>query len=228
MTTANTTSASMIARVRDIVLDPSPGRVFLDAELLRILNQGQAVVADAMPSLFEQYGQMSLARGAHQSIPHAWLRFLGVVANTNAQTGAAIRLANMEDLEQTRPTWATPTLSSGQPVQYYLVDPSLPRSFYVYPAPASGSTHHVMVRYVPAPAALTGASNELLSLPDYAVNILLDWVLSRVYTKDGAFPHGREMAASYHQRYLDGVAMLRQVDTVHAPTPLRRRAASRA
>ena len=219
---ASIRTADVIQRVRDVVLDPAPGEVWNDVELIGWINEAQVVTANALPHLMERYGRMTLRVSALQTIPDEWDRLLGVVANDpRTRGGARIKLTNIRDIDHVNEDWATETVAANAPFRYYMTDPASPRNFYIVPKPASTSDQ-VFVRYAATPKKLAGSSNEVLSLPDHVINCVLDYTLARVYSKAGVFQDGREKSTLYHQRFLMCVGKAGQIDSLFHPNMLMR------
>ena len=225
---ASIRTVDVIRRVRDIVLDPDPGEVWDDEELVGWINEAQVVTANALPHLMERYDTMKNLRvQALQTIPDEWDRLLGVVANTPARGGDRIKLTNIRDMDHIRESWPTETVKANMPFEYYMTDPASPRNFYLVPIPAATSDS-VYVRYAATPRKLiydkdvSSTLTEVLSLPDHVINCVLDYTLSRVYSKTGVFDDGREKSTLYHQRFLMCVGKAGQIDSLFHPNMLMR------
>lgn len=204
-----------IQRVQDILQDTTGVR-WPSQELIRYLNDAQNEVVLHKPDASADNTVMPMTPGTRQRVPAGALRLLDVVRNmglTGSAPGNAVTLLGRGVLDAQRRTWHSDP--PGESVDHYLYDPRDPKTFYVYP-PASDPAGHLEVIISTAPAAVTELEDEL-TLDDIYINVLIDYVLYRAYSKDADFAANLERAMTHYQAFATALGIKTASDYQFVP-----------
>ena len=180
------TVVSLLLRVRDTLQDTTGVR-WLDAELLRYVNDAQREIINLRPDASSTTANVDLVAGTAQTIPTAGLRLIKVVRNMSAAGGSAtgkraIRIVDREILDTQEPNWHDPTVSGDAThvsvVKHYIFDEDDPRRFYVYPGVlvTNASACFVEIVYSAAPTEITSTSTAI-QVDDIYANAIIDFTL---------------------------------------------------
>lgn len=207
-------ASEIIARVTDILQDKTNVR-WTEAELIQWINDAQREVVMYRPEAYSVNTTFQLASNqTKQTLPAAAMRLLDVIRNmgNGATAGRAIRLIQREILDAQRPDWHSDTASSE--IKHYMFDSRDPRSFYVYPKPASST--YIELLYTAIPAAITNSSGTLTVRDDF-LNSLVDYVCFRAYTKDAEYAANGQRAVAHYQAFATAMGIKSQVDVAFGP-----------
>ena len=182
-------ASDIIDRAR-IVLNDADGIRWLDAEMLKWINDGQRVIALVRPDASVSNSTLALATGTKQSIPDDGLRLLDVVRNTTG--GRAVRHVDRDVLDTQNPTWHNDTSSAT--IKNYIYDNRDPKNFYVYPPAASGASLNIIYSKNPTDVTTTSSA---VAVADVYADPLLNYVLHRAYSKDAEFAQNFQLSANY-------------------------------
>jgi len=220
------TVVSLLLRVRDTLQDTTGVR-WLDAELLRYVNDAQREIINLRPDASSTTANVDLVAGTAQTIPTAGLRLIKVVRNMSAAGGSAtgkraIRIVDREILDTQEPDWHDPTVSGDAThvsvVKHYIFDEDDPRRFYVYPGVlvTNASACFVEIVYSAAPTEITSTSTAI-QVDDIYANAIIDFVLYRAYMKDAEFAGNNQRASSHYQLFVGSVTQGGQVSIMVSP-----------
>ncbi len=207
------TGANLISRIQDTLQDTTGVR-WVEAELLRYINDGQREVVNFRPEAAADHSNVQLATGTEQSIPDVALSLIKVVRNMSATGGSAtgkrsIRLVDGEVLNSIEPDWHDPTVTGdaahGSVIKHYVYDPDDPRRFYVYPGVKSGSNAYVELVTARNPTDLSATSSTIY-IDDIYGNPLVDYVLFRCYMKDSEFAGSQQRANTHYQLFVSSLS----------------------
>lgn len=208
-------AAALITRANDILQDLTEVRWTL-AEKLRWLSDMQRTIVLYLPEAHNINGAIPLVGGAtKQTLPPAALQLIRLTCNLGADgltPGRAIRLVDREILDAQVPTWHTD--AAGTEIKHYVFDKLDPKTFYVYPRPASAL--QVGAVYSTAPAELT-APTDTLALDDSYAGPLLDGLLYRCYSKDAEYAKNPALAATYYQSFVAALGIRSNVASADDP-----------
>jgi uncharacterized protein DUF6682 len=222
------TGAELLTRAATVLQDGDHVRWPLP-ELVNWLNDGQRAVIAAKPSANSQSVALTLVEGTRQTLIEAsHLMLLRLPRNLTAATptrlGArAIRPVSREVLDASEPMWHDrATIPFKKEVRQYVFDEQAPREFYVYPGNDGTGLVEAVVSVLPTLLAATGDPAVIASyaaeigLPEPYGVILLDYILSRAFSKDdvGADP-GR--AAMHMQAFMSALGIKAQVEGAQSP-----------
>ncbi len=214
------TVASLISRVRDVGQD-RVGVQWSDAEILRWLGDAQRAVANFVPGATSKEVKLNVIAGARQELATQGasdaFRLISVLSNAGVygtspnHIWSPIRRGERMDLEESVDDWMKPVDVGSTGFSQWVFDEDDPLAFYLYPAPDDDQNIAVSIVYSAAPDDLTSGGN--LGLRDIYVNAVLDYTLSRVFSKQAAFNVGNmELANSHYQRFLASVGVKLQED----------------
>ncbi len=210
----------VLDRVQDILQDTTGVR-WPETELLRYLNDAQQEVVLQKPDASSENFSMQLRPGTRQVAPPNALRLLDVVRNMGLDgntPGDAVTLIGRGVLDAQRRSWHSDP--STESVHHYIYDARDPKTFYVYP-PVASPPHHLEVVVSTAPNTVMSADEDL-SLDDIYINVLIDYVLYRSYSKDADFAANLERALTHYQAFAQSLGIKTKGDYTFTPRAARR------
>ena len=217
------TATNLLLRIRDTLQDTTGVR-WLDAELLRYMNDAQREIVNLRPDAAADHANVQLATGTEQAIPDVGLRLIKVVRNMSAAGGSAtgkrvIRIVDREILDSQEPNWHDPTVTGDAAhvaiVKHYVFDEDDPRKYYVYPG-VSGNAY-VEIVFSRSPTDFANTSSAVSYLDDIYANAIIDYVLYRAYMKDAEFAGNAQRASSHYQLFAGSVTQGGQVQIMVSP-----------
>ena len=187
------TAATVITRVREILVDEETTKRWSDAELLRHLSDGQRTIARISPDAVQKVAVVQLDEGTRQELPADGESLLTVVRNmgTNGTTpGRAVRIIRRDIIDDQNPNWHSDMKTS---VCYnYIYDPTDSKAFFVYP-PSNGNGY-VEISYCYTPDEVDSLTDEL-DVSNVYVAALTEFVCFRALLKDTDFAAGMQRAS---------------------------------
>ena len=204
------TAASVITRVRELVIDNGDPPRWTDAELLRHLSDGQRAIARAEPTAVQKVATVNLVAGTRQSLPADGESLLTITRNMGiggTTPGRAVRIIRRDIIDDQNPMWHT----DGRvlTVYNYIYDPTDEKAFFVYP-PSNGQGS-VELSYCYQPAELT-ATTDTLDVSDMYVTPLTDYVMFRALQKDSDFAAGMNRARLHFDAFVAFVDVSSDMD----------------
>jgi hypothetical protein len=193
------TVGAVIERAKTILQEQGTGIRWKDGELIEWLNEAYVAVAEQRPDAHSKNDTLELQKGARQTIPSDGARLEELYATSD---GHAIRPMDRPDLDQLRPGWQAE--ASTTEIEFYLLDPRNPESFWVYP-PAENGTK-VEGSYVKTPEqhateSLDEVRDDALSVDDRYAVALTDYVLYRAFAKDAEGQANRSRSQAHYQAF---------------------------
>ena len=198
-----------------VVLNDTTNVRWTKSELLLWFNDAQRAVVNRRPdsnSVNEDYVTAGQAAAANtkQTLPSTGLRLLKVVRNTD---GAAVTHIRQDILDEQVRNWHDTSVPVTD-VRHFIFDDRDPKSFYLYPAPAT--THSVEIVYSVAPADISvsdfDTDVQTIALDDTFANALLDYMLYRAYSKDAEYAENAQRAQNHLQIFESALGMITQAD----------------
>lgn len=194
------TAASVITRVRELLVDTGTSPRWTDAELLRHLSDGQRAIARANPDAVQKVAVVQLVDGTRQSLPADGESLLTITRNmgVNGTTpGRAVRIIRRDIIDDQNPQWHADAKVSA--IYNYIYDPTDSKAFFVYP-PSNGNGH-VEISYCYIPPEISSTATEL-DVDDMYITPLTDYVMFRALQKDADFAAGMQRAQMHFQAFL--------------------------
>lgn len=198
-----------------VVLNDTTNVRWTKSELLLWFNDAQRAVVNRRPdanSVNEDYttvGQ-NAAANTKQTLPAAGLRLLKVVRNVG---GAAVTHIRQDILDEQVRNWHDAS-SPVTDVRHFIFDDRDPKSFYLYPAPAT--THEVEIVYSVAPTDVSisdfDTDVQTIALDDTYANAILDYMLYRAYSKDAEYAENAQRATAHLQIFESSLGVITQAD----------------
>lgn len=171
-------ASSLIADARRILLDPSPGATWLDADLLKYLNKGERAICEAKKETYPVRGPLTLAAGTQQVLPTNGLVLMDLFENI--ASGRRVR----GPVDRTLQDAGAPFYPNATPevdVQEWTKDDRDPTRFAVLP-PNNGSGS-VRALYGAIPTAISAVGNPI-NLGDNYEGALIAFVLATAYAEN--------------------------------------------
>lgn len=173
------------------------------------------MIVSVVPEAFVSVRTVALTPGSYrQTLPADFLRLLDVPRNMGAggtAPGRVIRLIPRLQLDASDPLWMTRT---GDEVEHFLYDFKVPRTFLVYPAPASALSVE-LVGSVSPPEVLS--EDETIPLYDDYLTLLLDYTVFRAFSKDVDSATSSMRAKEYYAMFKAGLDALVQSTAARVP-----------
>jgi hypothetical protein len=216
--------ASDITSRARILLNDIDATRWIDSELFKWINDAQRLVSMMRPDASIATFVMTLIAGTRQTIPSGGFRLLDIIRNVTTVTGTtpldqvvtvpgrSVRIVDREVLDTQDPFWHTATGSAE--IKHFIYDNRSPTLFYVYP-PATTSAKLEVV-YSVAPTDVTAAGNTL-SISDIYLDIILNYVLYRAYSKDAEYASNAQLANSYLSIVNTMLGIKTQKDVAYSP-----------
>lgn len=168
-------ASAIITSARGILLDPSPGDWFTDAELLALLNFAERKVLLVRPELYPARKTISMVAGNSQSLAAGDTVLLDIFNNVVSKRRATPTSRAM--LENLNNFWPNDTATVE--VQHWTHDPRTKRMFDVYPPNDGTGALNALVGSTPTPLA---ATSDAIHLEDIYESVLLYYVLSEAFS----------------------------------------------
>lgn len=220
---AVTKAIDLINRASVILQDPTFTR-WPAAELQDWLNDAQKEIVLHRPDAMAVNAALTVGSGltidsSKQSLPAAALRLISVIRNVAATSAKkAIRRIERQILDDQIPDWHAKASSIN--VEHYIYDDRDPKTFYVYPPPATLASIEVVYSSVPAAIALgafDGSDVTVIGLDDVYANAIVDYMLYRAYSKDAEYAGDSNRAMAHYNAFLASLGVKSQVDVGSSP-----------
>jgi hypothetical protein len=201
---------SIVDRARHILQDTTSGGTrWLDDELMKWVNDAQREIVLLKPNAFSSVENLSLVSGSKQEIMAEGLLLLSVVRNSS---GRAVRRVDRNILDSENPDWHELTAASG--VEHYVFDEDAPTHFWVYPPNNGAGSVEVIVSRSPEDV---GNINSNITLNDIYMNVILDYVLYRAYSKDTDYAGNTQRAGTHYSAFNNSLGVKLQGEQASSP-----------
>ena len=170
--------SALIPSYRRILLDPSPGKWWLDADFLRFVNQAQRAICLLKTEAYTALGPISMVAGTHQNGPAGCTGILDLYENVgNGQRRVTMIPRDTHDASQRFWPGATPIAA----VEEWTIDNRDPTRFTI--SPPNDGTGAVNGLYGLVPPTLAAVGNSI-SLPDTYEMVIQSFVIARAYEEN--------------------------------------------
>lgn len=186
-------ASAIIAGVRRVTNDAIEDYRTSDAEMLAWIGEGQRRVCVVHPEQSTTRSSLSLADGARQNLPAGAIALLDIPRNTS---GTAIRRTSRALLDAFLPNWYGATASST--IENFIYDAEEPTVFHVYPPAQAGTQVDAIYSTLPADPA---TADTALTVQDQYADVIQNYVLFRLYSKDTEDAAAAQVAAAYLQLF---------------------------
>jgi len=170
-------ASSIITSVRRVLLDPSPGVTWLDANLLALINEAERAICALKREAFPVRATVTMAAGTKQTLPADGLSIMDL--GTNIASGRRAVLCNRELMDAAAISF--PAATQEIDVQEWTKDDRDPTRFDVIP-PNTGAGQ-VTVLYGAIPPAI-GAVGSAINLQDSYESIIKAFVIAQAYSEN--------------------------------------------
>lgn len=221
-----------------------------EGQLVPLLDDAQMAIAKYLPAATSRTDAFLLEAGSKQQIdsvpgerltlegdaslpdPTFGIEFLGGVRNLGKTInslipGRAITPIDRSLLDDLDPDWHT---KSGLPIRHVMVDPRLPRTFYVYPPNPIDVSTWIEIQWVVQPRkipntgapgselyAWAGSSTLGLTVADEHKDDLINYVVARAYMTNSQSTANQAMADRFAQLFLGSLNAKVQVVVGNSP-----------
>lgn len=205
------TGQAIVDRARRILQDTTAGGTrWLDAEMLDWINDAQREIVLLKPNSYSAVQDLNLVLGTKQTLPAEGLLLLTVVRNVG---GKAVRRVDRNILDSENPDWHT--AAGDAIVEHYIFDEDAPETFWVYP-PQPVSTGSVEIIYSRSPTSLANLATAI-TLNDIYMNVILDYILYRAYSKDTDYAGNQTRAANHYNGFNNSLGVKSQAEVASSP-----------
>lgn len=166
--------SALIAKLRPILLDPTPGDTWVDADFLRMTSVAQRVICLVKREAYPVRASISMVAGTKQAIPALGHTLIQVYGNTVSGRRVTQAIGELMDVAVAYHPAATQEVD----VQQWVGDPRDPTRFDVIP-PNTG-TGALDALYGSTPPELTAVGDAIV-LPDIYEQVIIEIVLSIAY-----------------------------------------------
>ena len=185
-----------------------------ESELLLYINDGMREVAMHRPDSTAVEVTSNLVASSRQVLGPGYIRLIEVIKNAGPPNGdRAIRVTQRDDLDRWVPNWHNVTGDATIGVTNYVYDERDPRTFWVYPKPASSWRVLAVCTKLPTVVTTPAAT---LDTHDIYMNPLLNYVLFRALTRDmegNAYNRG----VGFYNQFADAMGIKIQADMMVSP-----------
>jgi hypothetical protein len=207
------TAKDVLARTSTILSDAG-GKRWLFTELLDWLNDAMREINVKAPHAVAKSVVLTLVSGTRQTLDPAYSAMLRVNCNVTAvgqvvsARGNTITPITRDILDAQIPGWQnTTSLPYQAEVAHLIDDPALPREFFI--APGNTGTGKIEAVCAERPAIIPSPANPLVLanytttvvLDDMYLNAVVDYVLSRAFSKDIQVPGAAQRAMAHYQQF---------------------------
>jgi len=177
-------------------------------------NDAQKEIVKDYPRANSINVTIPLVAGTRQSIPISYLELIDCVRNMTGvgltTPGKVITKTQRSTLDETDRNWHAGAAAADGQIDHFIFDDRDPTHFYVFP-PSDGINGAEAVCSSP-PAAVTLVT-DVLSIPDIYSNVMVDYMLYRLYSKDTEVGSA-DRAVAFYNAYRSGLGAKGAADQV--------------
>lgn len=210
-------ASNVLAAAQKLLIDEDAVRWSV-SELATWLNEALLQLADDVPTATAAAVALSLIEGPMQQLPEDVNSLLSPVANVTADDegnitawGRRVTPTDAYQLDCVEPQWRNPRyVRRSAEARHVVLDRANPRIYWVYPA--NDGTGKVMMN-VSKKVVFDASSNDIADyeeqvndlIPDDMEAALTNYVAFRAFSKDSQTAGAANLAASYHNLYMEQV-----------------------
>lgn len=178
-------------------------------ELIRSINDGQKMILEADPSLFEYFDSVPVQQGSRQQVPDdCYLLFDVEELNLSGVFVSTPRKIKKSVMDRQIPGWIG--AASGDRIDHWCQEQSETNYFFINP-PVTPASHTLRLRYAKYPDPVTSGTDDL-SVQDESINGLYYFCMMRCLEKDEKFA-GSAQSARFAQMFVGTFGARSQGDT---------------
>ena len=201
------TPQKIINKISGSLMNDAAKVRFKEADSLVFVNEALKFIAGVNPSAYSDIVEITLVAGSRQTVPATAHTFMGAPYNLNGSNpGRAITVVKRETLDAPNPNWRA--MSQATTIKHIVADDDTPTIFHTYPPAVAGTKIAGKVGLIPVDLAI-GATIPLEDTYEVAIT---NFVLSRLYQKNGEYAGNAQLAQQYWQSALQSLGMKAQVD----------------
>jgi hypothetical protein len=210
--------SELLSQVSVLLIDDTSNTRWANAELLDYYNDGGKIIVSHKLQANATTSSEVMVSGVKQTLPTGGLGLIEAVRNMGTDgvtAGRALTVINKEILDRTFPNWVTETATSA--VDHYMYTSRNPDVYYVCP-PSDGTGYLELVYGIaPTVVAIGDIGTTNVELSDDYINVLLDYILWRAFSKDSDSPNSMQRAASHKAAWERALGITSQAETSTAP-----------
>jgi hypothetical protein len=231
-------ASDVLQRVQVILQDVGAVRWPL-VELATWLNDAQRAIAELYPASTATTVSLVLAEGTQQTLPEQYASLIRAICNLTGPDmdhlvcGPVVTTIAREILDANNPRWHDPTRTPQQQiVRHIILDPTEPRTFYVYPGNDGTGIIRAVVALIPDDMTLAPGADPM-DMDSYAtielpfqnnyLTPLVDFVLFRAFSKDMQAENAMQRATAHQALFTQAIQSRMQaaaqynVNTTNSP-----------
>lgn len=203
-----------------ILLDTGNDR-WSAADLCTFGSYAETAIVLRKPDAYVKNLAFILVAGTKQTISDAILIFdifrnMGTAGTT---PGTVITKVEKGVMDAVLPSWHTADASAT--VKHWMYDPDDPQTFLVYPPQPTSGFGYVDGKWSAFPPAITVGSN--ITLDDIYREPILDYILFRAYSVDGALaPNAAQRATAHAQLFLNSIGSKESIEEFYTREGVKR------
>ncbi len=192
------TVKDVLSRV-ELLLEDEDHDIWTPEELLIWLNDAVLSLTNKKPDAYIKTSVITLVEGTYQSLPEDSTILVRITRDLG--THRSITGIPFDILDDQMPDWRAPVMS--KTVKHYAYDDKDRKHFEVYPSVIAGV--RIEARYGAVPSEVSKETDELPLGKDF-INVLVDWVLYRCWSKDDESGDVKK-ATMHYQAFMDALGI---------------------
>jgi len=220
-------TASEILSQAHIILQDGAATRWPLTELVKWMNAGLREITLHKPTVSSSTVVFPLVSGTKQTLPDGYNALLRVTRNMTGTDptyvgGASVTQIAREILDVQNPNWHDPARTPFRAtVRHVIADPLEQRVFYVYPGnTGTGKIECIMSTILADIAADVGDdpedidsySDKTIPIPVIYQSALMDYILSRAFSKDMQYGGAADRAQMHYQQFANALGIKGQAE----------------
>lgn len=157
-----------------------------EAEILDAINDGQVIIMESMPDMFEHHADAPVIAGTRQDVPEDCYLLFDVESftdTTQPRNNGTLTKIDRTIMDRQRPGWLG--MRTEKTPEHWIQGDEQRKHFYIVP-PVEPAGKTVRLRYARYPVKVN-TTEDALSVPDEQINAMYYFVMMRLLEKDEKF-----------------------------------------
>jgi len=215
--------SEILDKVMEITGDAVPSQTS-KLQMVSWLCEGEREYVKKKPDAYIKTVDVQMVTGTKQSLESDGILFIKPICNMGTlgdTPGNAVYLTNEDQLSRSVPGWHSATDSAV--IKAVTFSPDDPKTFYVYPPQPSSSQGFLKYRYSAIPPEIVIVADNYdvaYNLGDECASELVNYILARIYSKDGGQIIGADSiqrAQMYYGLFNGDLQQMEMVETMKDP-----------
>lgn len=188
-----------------------------NAELVMYLNEAYQFILSRNPDASVKNAAFKCRAGARQTLPVDGVKLIDVNCNLDGNK-TAINTTTKRVMDTIEPTWRNDEQSYIQ--ELFLQDDLDPYTFFVYPPAKQDSLIEIVYSFMPPKHDDYHSATDSIALPEKYHPIIINYILSCCYAKDGDDAGNANLAVNYltyAEQSLDRIAGRNRDSSINNP-----------